>query len=228
MRRAAASRVFAIAFAVLLTRNLAAGGGLPDLSGTWKLNTSASDDPQQKLRDAAPAEGSGSDSGDGTSGSGGAGGHRGGGRGGWGGHRHRGGGSGGDGSSWLEARERLVIRHADPELRITDASGRERTLYTDGRKTEEERSQGGTTAVRALWKSGHIEVTSEPEKGPKLVQTYAVSADGTQLTVTTRIEGRRPITISSVYDAVRETPPAAAPPAEPQSDPPGDVEVTRG
>jgi hypothetical protein len=79
---------------------------------------------------------------------------------------------------------------------------------------------GGTTVVHAAWKDGHVEIRSEPEHGPKLVQTYAISADATQLTVTTQIEGRRPVTIRSVYDAVR------APSRDDASDDPSDVEVT--
>jgi hypothetical protein len=225
-------RAMAVGLGILLTRGSAPASGLPDLSGTWKLNAAQSDDPQQKLREnGSSSSGSGtpSDSGDeappqGSGGSGGGyGGHHGGGRGGWG-HRRGGGNGGGDGSGWLEARERLVIHHVDPELTITDASGRERTLYTDGRKTEEERSLGGTTAVHALWKDGHVEVTSQPERGPKMVQTFTVSADRSQLTVTTKFEGRRAVSIRSVYDAVRGAPAQAAPPADDDSnDPPEDT-----
>jgi hypothetical protein len=210
-----------IGLGIFLTRYSALSGNLPDLSGTWKLNTSQSDDPQQKFKDSAPSGGSG-DSTDSAPPSGGGGG--------WGGHHgghgggHRRGGGGGDsgqGPSAMEGRDQLVIKHTDPELTITDASGRERVLYTDGRKLEEERSYGGTTKVQTVWKDGHVEVTSQSEKGPKIVQDYAVSADGSQLTVTTQIDGRRKVTIHSVYDAVHEPPPTT-----PAPEPPGDIEVT--
>jgi len=227
VRRAAAARAFAIGIGILMTRYSSAASGLPDLSGTWRLNVTESDDPQ-KMRDEAAASGTPSDSGDDTappsgSGGGGGGGHHGGH--GWGGrHRGSGGGDASGGTSWLEARESLVIHHADPQLQITDAAGRERVLYTDGRKSEEERSYGGTTKVVALWKDGHIEVTSQSEKGPKVVQTYAITADGSQLTVTTKIEGRRSRTFKSVYDAVK-VPPAPAPTGSDSGDD-DDVEVT--
>ncbi|HEY7112897.1 MAG TPA: hypothetical protein VIA45_08190 [Thermoanaerobaculia bacterium] len=220
-------RCLAIGLGILLTRFSAYSGGMPDLSGTWKLNTAQSDDPQQKFKEGAPSSGgsgNGDDSGQSAPPSGG-----GYGGGGWGGHRgghggghRRGGGSGdsGQGPAALEGRETLVIKHADPQLTITDANGRERVLYTDGRKTEEERSYGGTTKVQAVWKDGHVEVTSQSEKGPKITQSYAVSADGSQLTVTTQIDGRRKLTIHSVYDAVHEQP------ATPAPEPPGEVEVT--
>jgi hypothetical protein len=214
-------RIAIIGFGILLTRHSASSAAaLPNLSGSWKLNAAQSDDPQ-KMRDEAASSGAPSDSGDDaappSSGSGG-GGHRGG-RG-WGG-RHRGGrGDGSGGPSWLEGRESLVIRHADPELDITDAAGHKRTIYTDGRKAEEEHSYGGTTKVVAEWKDGHIEVTSQSEKGLKVVQTYAMSADGSRLTVTTKIEGRRSMTLRSVYDAVKA-------PASSDSGDDDDVEVTR-
>ena len=219
-------RCLAIGLGILLTRLSAYSGGLPDLSGTWKLNTAQSDDPQQKFKEGGSSSG-GSDSGDSGQSAPPSGGGYGGG--GWGGHHgghgggHRRGGGGGDsgqGPAALEGRETLVIKHADPQLAITDAAGRERVLYTDGRKIEEERSYGGTTKVQAIWKDGHVEVTSQSEKGPKITQSYAVSADGSQLTVTTQIDGRRKVTIHSVYDAVHEQPAAPAP------EPPGDVEVT--
>ena len=219
-----ALRCLGIGLGLLLARSPAFAGNLPDLSGTWKLNPAQSDDPQEKFKEGASGSGDSTDS---APSSGGGGGY-----GGWGGHhgghgggrRRGGGGSGGDagqGPSALEGRERLVIKHADPQLTITDASGRERVLYTDGRKLEEERSFGGTTKVQTVWKDGHVEVTSQSERGPKVVQSYAVSADGSQLTVTTQIDGRRKITIHSVYDAVHEPPPTPAAP-----EPPGEVEVT--
>jgi hypothetical protein len=161
-------RIAIIGFGILLTRHSASSAAaLPNLSGSWKLNAAQSDDPQ-KMRDEAASSGAPSDSGDDaappSSGSGG-GGHRGG-RG-WGG-RHRGGrGDGSGGPSWLEGRESLVIRHTDPELDITDAAGHERTIYTDGRKAEEEHSYGGTTKVVAEWKDGHIEVTLPVREGPE-------------------------------------------------------------
>jgi hypothetical protein len=211
-------RIAIIGFGILTRHSASSAAALPNLSGAWKLNVAQSDDPQ-KMRDQASSSGAPSDSGDDAAppSSGAGGGHRGGH--GWGG-RHRGGSGDGSGaSSWLEARESLMIRHADPELDITDAAGHERTIYTDGRKTEEEHNSGGTTKVVAAWKDGHIEVTSQPEKGPKVVQTYAISADGSQLTVTTKIQGRRSIEYRSVYDAVKA-------PAASDSGDDDDVEVT--
>ena len=99
--------------------------------------------------------------------------------------------------------ETLAIVHRDPELRITDGFGREHMLYTDDRRIEEERS-AGTVKIRAKWKDGHVVVTTTPEHGSKIIETYAVTADGSILTVTTAIEGRgREISFRRVYDPVK-------------------------
>src|SRR5205814_726076 len=82
----------------------------------------------------------------------------------------------------------LSIVHHDPELKITDGLGREHVLYTDGRKIEEERS-AGTMKIRAKWKDGRVVVATTPDHGPKITETYAVTADGSSMTVTTKIEG---------------------------------------
>lgn len=190
---------------------------MPDLSGNWRLNKDMSDDPKETLKDAPVS--------DGTSGGGSTGGDTGMHRGGRGGHgMGRGGGSrsGSDGG-WdpdLFARLGTIrIRHQEPLLAITDASGRERALYTDGRKVEEERSHGGTTKVTARWKDAHIEVTSVPERGPKVTETYSITADRSQLTVTTKIEGgrRADMTVRRVYDAVTDgaPPPSSSPSPKP-------------
>jgi hypothetical protein len=111
----------------------------------------------------------------------------------------------------------LKIRHQDPELSIEDAGGHLHTLYTDGRKIEEERSFGGTTEIHAVWKDGHVVVTTQTEHGRKITETYSVTADGSQLTVTTKFDRARgsAVEIRRVYDAVRlETTPAPTPATE--------------
>jgi hypothetical protein len=110
----------------------------------------------------------------------------------------------------LAALETLTISHAEPKLTITDASGRERVVFTDGRVVEEERSHGGKTKVEAQWKDGRIEIVSKPATGAKVTEAFSITADGSHLTVTTKLEGGRSgtITIRRIYDAVK---PAATP-----------------
>ncbi|HEX9287758.1 MAG TPA: hypothetical protein VF999_10885 [Thermoanaerobaculia bacterium] len=189
----------AIAAVLLLLPRASPAVGAGDLSGTWKLDRERSDDPAQKFR-----EGGGST----RRGFGGGGGFRGGRGGGFGGRHGRptDEGEAKGGSDLFEggrAFDLLTIVHRDPELRITDGIGREHVLYTDGRKIEEERS-AGTTKIRARWKEGRVVVATTPEHGPKITETYAVAADGSSLTVTTRIEGReREIEFRRVYEAAR-------------------------
>jgi hypothetical protein len=113
----------------------------------------------------------------------------------------------------LAALETLTISHAEPKLTITDASGRERVVFTDGRVVEEERSHGGKTKVEAQWKDGRIEIVSKPETGAKVTEAFSITADGSHLTVTTKLEGGRSgtITIRRIYDAVKSTATPAAP-----------------
>ncbi|HEX9304171.1 MAG TPA: hypothetical protein VGA31_06945 [Thermoanaerobaculia bacterium] len=196
-------RIFAAATiaATLLSfpqTGLAVGPG--DLSGTWKLDRDRSDDPAEKLR-----EGGGSS----RRGSGGGGGFRGRrGGGGFGGHHGRSTDEGeqNGGTDFLQdsrAFDLLSIVHRDPELRITDGLGREHVLYTDGRRVDEERSSG-TTKIRAKWKDGRVVVATTPEHGAKITETYAGTADGSSLTVTTRVEGRgREIEFRRVYNVVK-------------------------
>ncbi|HTR01668.1 MAG TPA: hypothetical protein VMN82_00610 [Thermoanaerobaculia bacterium] len=221
-------------------RMMAAGAALaqavamPDLTGSWQLNRDASDDPAKVMQEARADGGSSS----GGSGFGGGGRHgRGGGGGSSGGGWGRGSrGSSGDGSSSPDggsfaALQALTLVYKEPMLTITDAAGRERVVYTDGRKTEEERSHGGTTVVVASWKDGHLEVVASPENGGKITETFAMTADHKQLTVTTKMEGGKrgsPITIRRVYDAAQpglpstapgpKTRPASPPPDEPEED----------
>ena len=195
MSRRAALRSFLFAVAVLSAlTGLAATeeNRRGNLTGTWRLNHDLSDDPQ-RMRDGRLAGGA---------------------RGGRGGFGRRGGGFGGhrggrgesdDGALPAfdpDALETLTMVHHDPELRITDGLGRSHVLFTDGRKIEEERS-AGTFKIRTEWKEGHVVVTTTPKRGPKITEAYGVSADGSVLTVTMRIEGPgRDLELRRVYDAV--------------------------
>lgn len=198
----ATGRAFGAAFGALIVLATAGGwvlaGGPSDLSGRWKLNHDLSDDPREKMREAPGRRGGAGPRG----GRGGFGGRRGG--------RFGGGREVPEGDAERQqtsfdpaALETLSIVHYDPALRITDGIGREHALVTDGRKVEEERS-AGTVKMRAEWKDGHVVVTTAPDHGPKIVETYAVTADGSVLTVTTKIESRgRGFEYRRVYDAVR-------------------------
>ena len=194
------TRIFAaatIAAALLLLPHAGLASGPGDLSGIWKLDRERSDDPAQKLREGGGRRGGGSGGGGGFRGRRGGGGHHG---------RPADEGEENSGTDFFEdsrAFDLLSIVHHDPELKITDGLGREHVLYTDGRKIEEERS-AGTMKIRAKWKDGRVVVATTPEHGAKITETYAVTADGSSLTVTTRVEGRgRELEFRRVYDAAK-------------------------
>jgi hypothetical protein len=194
---------------------LGVGGlDLPDFSGTWRLNKDQSDAFKSAAWPSRAPSGPG-----GGSGRGGV---------------HIGGRRGGDGGAEASdpeltaALQTLVIDHKDPRLSITDALGRVRVIYTDGRKTEEEHSHGGTTKVQAEWKDGRVEIVSKPETGSKRTDDISVAADHSQLRVTIKIEGERgPTTLRLVYDALpagAPTPSAKPAPERPApSGPPADL-----
>jgi len=214
-----------VLFGLALGASLALRGlDMPNLSGTWQLDRDASDDPKKVMEEARAASPGGRPGGGGGHGGGGHG-HGGGGMGGVGssggsGGRHgSGSGSGGEPSAsgpdpeMLAALETLTISHAEPKLTIQDASGRERVVFTDGRVIEEERSHGGKTKVEAQWKDGRIEIVSKPETGAKVTEAFSITADGSHLTVTTKLEGGRTgtVTIRRIYDAVKPATSTAPP-----------------
>ncbi len=106
----------------------------------------------------------------------------------------------------FEAAETLIIAHNDPELSITDNTGRARALYTDGRKAEQQTPRGETIKVTARWQADRLVIERESGRGRKMSETYELAPDGRQLVVTKRIENQRfpePIIIRYVYDAAR-------------------------
>jgi hypothetical protein len=176
---------------LLASALLAAGPA--NLSGTWKLNKELSDDAHQKMDQARKAQG------DVPPSSGGA-------RGAWRGGANKDGGPR-DPAAFAKAWATLTIHHEDPRLVIADGAGHEHFLYTDGREIAEERPRRGTVEIAAHWDEDRVVVEMKPERGPSRTETYSVAADGSQLTVVTRIEAHGPmpeITVRRVYDAVKE------------------------
>lgn len=199
--------------AVLAVSAVLRAAGPGDLTGTWKLNREASDDPKQKLEEAArnapPPSSGGGGRGHGM--------HHGGGSAPSpdGGRPEHAAGAGADGPTLMKGLDVLTIEHHDPKLVITDSLGREHVLSTDGRKVEEEGARG-KSVIEAQWKDGHVVVHWEPEHGPSVTEAYAVTADGTQLTVTMQLDakGRMPaVTIRRVYDSA--SPATSTAPASP-------------
>jgi hypothetical protein len=181
--------------------------------GIWVLNRDRGDAPgTPNLPDArGGGEGRGRRGGGGGGGRGGSGG----GRGGFGGR----GGAGGSGHeedlgrreammdymhSAMEASKQLTIVVHEDAVTITDAEGRVQSLKTDNKKTEE-RAENGLVKLsrKARWEGEVLVSEIDIESGPAIVRRYELSPGGTQLQVSSAINGSRggsPIKLLRMYD----------------------------
>jgi hypothetical protein len=194
-----------------------APSSVPDLSGTWQLNEDLSQTPQQAMRQSAEGVPPGGGRGGGMGRRGGGG--RGGGFPGGGGGGFRSGGAppedGGRGG--FEGPEKtMTIAWAAPQLTITYPSGRQRILYTDGRKAKEERPNGKTATTQASWtETGSLKVVTEGDEGRKRTEIYEITNDHRRLFILIGMEGRgpKPIQFRRAYDRAEEKKEGAVPPA---------------
>jgi hypothetical protein len=197
----------------------------PDFSGTWKENMDLSDDPREKMQEARSSSGRSGFGGRG--GMGGGGGRGGGGMGGGGGRRGGSGGgdtgdSSGDSTSpsriseTIAAQKVLTIVHREPQLLVTDLNGKARTLFTDARKVEEERSEG-TAKIQTKWKDKTVVVVTKVASR-ETTETFERAADGAHLFLTTKVEGGRlSFSYRRVYDAPLSPLPADGAPGDPKT-----------
>lgn len=163
----------------------------PDFSGLWSLDAAASDDPQEKVRDAMKAIRQASGGGHGAAG--GAGGQRG--KGGMGGGRKGRGpseavGTGraetpyGDLSTLIAVPVKLDITHDDPMLLVSDENDQRQRLFTDLRGASVTASGGLQQPVAfAGWEGDALVVETKMNSGLKLVQNYQISSATNQLTI---------------------------------------------
>lgn len=113
---------------------------------------------------------------------------------------------------------RTTISHKDPELVIRDLNERSRTVFTDARKVEEERSEG-TAKIQTKWKDRSIVVVTKLADR-EITDTYERAADGARLFLTTKMEGgRASFSFRRVYEAQLTPVPAEGGAADPRSDP---------
>ncbi len=206
---------------------VAAAAERPDFTGTWELNEEQSDKPRDKMRQARGGRGGGGfggpggGRGGGGGGFGGPGGGRGGGGGGFGGP---GGGRGGGDREAMRERRRelqeslrvLEITHTEPELVLhatsgtdtggADTSGRDQTLYTDGRDFYRRTLGGDLAEAKAKWKEGErLVFKMKRGEAGKVTETWELTPGGRQLYVTVKTGGggRMPETeLRRVYDLV--------------------------
>lgn len=180
-----------------------------DFSGHWILNAKASDNPQQKAKEAMKAMQQEKGGGRGMGGQG-----RGGGMGGGmgGGRQGRGpsGGMGGRGEmSFRElnvlmvAPEKLDITHEDPMLLITDENEQRQRLFTDLRGASVSVSGGLQQRVSfAGWEGTALVVETTMIGGSRLVQNYQIDATTGQLMIVAaaNLPDKQAVSYRLVYD----------------------------
>lgn len=184
----------------------------PDFSGHWVFNAKASDDPQEKLREAMKAMQQARGGGRGmSSGSGGRG--RGDGK---NGGRQGHGASGGMGgrSEMLPGKmpeltatpERLDITHQDPMLLIADENDQRRQIFTDFRGASVSVSSGAQQRVAvAGWEDGTLVVETTMDGGTRLIQRYQIGTETGQLLISAAamLAERQPVSFRLVYDRIK-------------------------
>ena len=105
---------------------------------------------------------------------------------------------GGDGGSGPFEGERgvLAIVVEDGSVTLTHGNGQSVTLPTDGQTVTLEGARGGELEITASWDGDDLVVQHTVPKGSR-VETFALSADGTQLVVVTTMTGDQ-------FDGTRE------------------------
>lgn len=184
---------------------------MPDFSGLWALNTKASDDPQEIIKEAmkqARSAGRGMGSSSGGQGRGGMGSGR------------QGRGSpeeterrnkmpSGGMSALISTAQKLDIAHKDPLLLITDESAQRQRIFTDFRGASV--SANGDLQQRvtiAGWEGTALVVETTLRSGTKLVQNFQIDAQTGQLIISTaaHLPGIQPVSFRLVYDQLKPEP----------------------
>jgi hypothetical protein len=78
-----------------------------------------------------------------------------------------------------------------------------RTIYTDGRPSEQRFALGDNGESQAHWNKNQFIVETKTKRGPKLTEAYELSRGGTRLYLLVKIENEnwmRPLLIRRVYD----------------------------
>ncbi len=92
------------------------------------------------------------------------------------------------------------LEEDDSTLIFSDAQGRERRVYQDGREYIEAVGGMGNLRTKAGWKGEKLVVERQLESGAKITETYELKENGRQLHVEIRITAYRTIKFTRVYD----------------------------
>jgi hypothetical protein len=100
------------------------------------------------------------------------------------------------------ATKRMTIVIHDTSVSITDADGRVQNLPTDNKKIDGRAGNGLIKLfTRNHWDGATLVCEAEVEFGPKIVRTFALSPGGTELHLTTTVEGQgQPTSLLRFYE----------------------------
>jgi hypothetical protein len=128
-----------------------------------------------------------------------------------GGGRGRGGyGGRGSGGGMMSEYNQLTIAQSGSAVKISGSSGRILAQSPGGSSSGDssKSSEASEAAPSGTWQDNKYVVATQDDRGGKTTRTYALSQDGSQLTVATRIDSPRfnqPVSFRFVYDPVKNS-----------------------
>jgi hypothetical protein len=105
------------------------------------------------------------------------------------------------------ATKRMTIAIQDASVSITDADGRVQNLPTDNKKLDGRAGNGLIKLfTRNHWDAATLICEAEVEFGPRIVRRFSLSPGGTELRVTTTVEGQgQPVSLLRIYERPFDT-----------------------
>jgi hypothetical protein len=100
------------------------------------------------------------------------------------------------------ASKRLTIVVNDASVIITEADGRVQHLPTDNKKIDTRAGNGLIKLfTRNHWDGATLICEFQVELGPRIVRSYSLSPGGTELRLTTQVEGQgQPLSLLRIYE----------------------------
>lgn len=168
----------------------------PNLSGRWRLDPEKSENARDKIQQARETARSAGTTEDGA------------------GPRGRPGSRGGSGrgpgnpsesspagrpdiEKFLSAPSQVAITHTDSVITILEKDGRVRVLQLDA---QPHASEAGAAQVTSRWNGNQLVVETVRSGAPRVTETFELDGDRSQLTITTRLEGRPAVSVRRLYE----------------------------
>jgi hypothetical protein len=104
--------------------------------------------------------------------------------------------------TFVQYAEEINVRESPKELVLDDRGPQLRIYYLDGQKHERQMTTGTRLETTATKSGRQIDVFQKTSDGAKIFESYHLSDDGDQMTLTVRLEDkqlREPLVIRSIY-----------------------------